>query len=37
LQQVTLEDAFIDITQDELEFKTHRPFGAQPEQEEVPT
>ena len=37
LQQVTLEDAFIDITQDELEFKTHRPFDAQPEQEEVPT
>jgi len=37
LQQVTLEDAFIDITQDELEFKTHRQFGAQPEQEEVPT
>jgi hypothetical protein len=27
-QQVTLEDAFIDLTQDEVEFKTHRPSEA---------
>jgi ABC-2 type transport system ATP-binding protein len=32
---VTLEDAFIDLTQDEVEFKTHRPPEAEPEHEEV--
>ena len=35
-QQVTLEDAFIGLTQDEVEFKTHRPPEAEPEHEEVP-
>jgi ABC-2 type transport system ATP-binding protein len=33
---VTLEDAFMDMTQDEVEFKTHRPSGPTHEQEEVP-
>ena len=32
---VTLEDAFMDLTQDEVEFKTQRPPSTQ-EQEEVP-
>ena len=35
-QQVTLEDAFIGLTQDEVEFKTHRPPEAEPEHEELP-
>jgi ABC-2 type transport system ATP-binding protein len=33
---VTLEDAFMDLTQDEVEFKTHGSSGATHEQEEVP-
>jgi ABC-2 type transport system ATP-binding protein len=34
-QRVTLEDAFMDLTQDELEFKTHRPSEPTHEHEEV--
>jgi hypothetical protein len=32
---VTLEDAFMDLTQDEVEFKTHRPLEMDPDPEEV--
>jgi ABC-2 type transport system ATP-binding protein len=35
-QHVTLEDAFMDLTQDEVEFKTQRPSEPTQEQEEVP-
>ncbi len=36
-QQVTLEEAFIDITQGEVEFKAHARLSQSPETEEVPT
>jgi hypothetical protein len=32
---VTLEDAFMDLTQDEVEFKTHRPLEMDHDPEEV--
>jgi ABC-2 type transport system ATP-binding protein len=35
-QHVTLEDAFMDLTHDEVEFKTQRPSEPTQEQEEVP-